>query len=445
MSLYSRVVWSEGLFLRPQHFQQQDRHHEWWIDARARGLGGSFWGFSRLELDEAALLTGKVALSRAQGVLPDGTPFDFPAAHAAPPALDFPVDARNAVVCLTLPLRRTSCIEAVRSEDAGSALARYQIADELVIDSAGSTAAQEPIEIGQPQLRLVLADQCGDDFVRVGAVRVIERRADNSLVLDRNYIPPVSDCAASGVLSQWMREVQGLLAQRGAALGARLSQPGSGGLSEIADFIFLLSVNRHQPVLDHFAALAPLHPERLFSRLLELNGELATLARAERRPAEIPVYNHDALEVCFGPLMREIRLALATVLDQSAIAIELQDHKQGRYVGLLTDRSLLRNAGFVLAANAQVPGETLRQRFPTQAKLGPVERIREIVNLQLPGLGLRPLPVAPRQLPYHAGFSYFELDQSGELWKQLDSSGGLGIYVTGDYPGLELSLWAIRS
>ena len=38
-----------------------------------------------------------------------------------------------------------------------------------------------------------------------------------------------------------------------------------------------------------------------------------------------------------------------------------------------------------------------------------------------------------------------ELDNGGELWKQLDNSGGLGIYVTGDFPALELSLWAIRA
>ena len=28
MSWYSKVVWSEGMFLRPQHFQQQDRYLE---------------------------------------------------------------------------------------------------------------------------------------------------------------------------------------------------------------------------------------------------------------------------------------------------------------------------------------------------------------------------------------------------------------------------------
>lgn len=445
MSWYSKVVWSEGLFLRPQHFQQQDRHTEWYVEARSRAAGGLFWGFTHLEIDEAALGTGKVALAAARGVLPDGTPFDFPATHPAPPALDIPADTRNAVIYLALPLRRAQSPEAAPDGDPAAHLARHAPVEESLVDAAGSDGASEPIEVGHPRLVLALADQISDAFVRVGVLRVVERRPDNNLLVDKAYIPPVLACRAAPVLGGFLREIRGLLGQRGEALAARLAQPGAGGVAEIADFIFLLTVNRHQPVFDHLAELTQLHPERLFSQLLALSGELATLVGSERRPASLPAYNHDALEACFAPLIRDIRRALATVLEQNAIQIELQDHKQGRFVGLVADRSLLRHAGFVLAVNAQVPSETLRTRFPAQAKLGPVEKIRELVNLQLPGIALRPLPVAPRQIPFHAGFSYFELDNGGELWKQLDSSGGLGIYVTGDFPALELSLWAIRA
>ena len=95
---------------------------------------------------------------------------------------------------------------------------------------------------------------------------------------------------------------------------------------------------------------------------------------------------------------------------------------------------------------AQMPADALRVRFPTQVKIGPVERIRDLVNLQLPGVTLRPLPVAPRQIPYHAGFNYFELETRGnELWKQLETSGGLAMHIAGDFPGLELQFWAIRA
>jgi type VI secretion system protein ImpJ len=113
---------------------------------------------------------------------------------------------------------------------------------------------------------------------------------------------------------------------------------------------------------------------------------------------------------------------------------------------VIADIELQRNASFVLAVNAQMQGEALRARFPTQVKIGPAERLRDLVQLQLPGISLRPLPVAPRHIPFHAGFTYFELETRGnELWKQLETSGGLAMHIAGDFPGLALEFWAIRS
>jgi type VI secretion system protein ImpJ len=143
--------------------------------------------------------------------------------------------------------------------------------------------------------------------------------------------------------------------------------------------------------------------------------------------------------------MTDLRQSLSTVLEQTAVPIELQLRKHGVRVAVVADLELQRNASFVLAVGAQMPGETLRTRFPAQVKIGPAERLRDLVNLQLPGIALRPLPVAPRQIPYHAGFTYFELETRGnELWKQLETSGGLAMHIAGDFPGLELGLWAIR-
>jgi type VI secretion system protein ImpJ len=144
-------------------------------------------------------------------------------------------------------------------------------------------------------------------------------------------------------------------------------------------------------------------------------------------------------------LMNDLRRSLSMVLEQTAIPIELQDRKYGVRVAIIPDQELLRSAGFVLAVTAQMPSEALRVRFPTQVKIGPVERIRDLVNLQLPGISLRALPVAPRQIPYHAGFNYFELDRGGDLWKQLERSGGLAMHIAGEFPGLDMEFWAIRT
>lgn len=61
-------------------------------------------------------------------------------------------------------------------------------------------------------------------------------------------------------------------------------------------------------------------------------------------------------------------------------------------------------------------------------KIAPVTRIRDLVQLQLPGIGLRTMPAAPRQIPYHAGYTYFELEKGGDLWKQMEKSSAFALH-----------------
>ena len=132
------------------------------------------------------------------------------------------------------------------------------------------------------------------------------------------------------------------------------------------------------------------------------------------------------------------------VLERNAIPIELQERAYGLRVAAIPDSDLVKTARFVLAAKAQLQPERLQASLPTLVKIGPVERIRDLVNLNLPGIVLRSLPVAPRQIPYHAGFLYFELDRSGDLWKITEQSRALAMHIAGEFPGLELEFWAVR-
>ncbi len=127
------------------------------------------------------------------------------------------------------------------------------------------------------------------------------------------------------------------------------------------------------------------------------------------------------------------------------MSLELTERKYGIHVAPISDRSLISSANFVLAVKADLPTELLRNNFGTQAKIAPVEKVRDIISAQLPGIPIKPLPVAPRQIPYHAGFSYFELGRTGELWKAMQSSGGFAIHIGANFPGLTMELWAIRN
>src|SRR5438132_9335296 len=106
MSRHSKVVWSQGMFMLPHHFQQEARHVEYLLDMRARTTGPHAWGFFELALDEGQLAVGRLGLSRACGLLPDGTPFSIPQHDAQPAALEVPSDLKGEIVYLAVALAR---------------------------------------------------------------------------------------------------------------------------------------------------------------------------------------------------------------------------------------------------------------------------------------------------------------------------------------------------
>jgi len=444
MAWNDKVVWSEGMFLRPAHFQQQARHVESLVERRCESLLSHAWGFAQLELDEPLLRLGKLAIACARGVFPDGTPFEMPGSDPAPAAIDIaPGTPAGALVSLSLPVRRSGMPELGFDGDANRA--RYRLGEDEAIDIHTRGHAAAALQVARLNTQLVAGDDGrGGEFTSLAVARIVECRDDGSLVLDDAFLPPALDCRALPPLTGFIRELQGLLHQRAEALASRVSAAGRGGMSEIADFLLLQLANRYAASLTHLASRGSVHPQELYAVAVQLAAELATYTRPDKRPPEFAPYRHAELQRSFQPLMAELRRSLSMVLEQSAIALPLEERKYGIRVASLADRSLLDNSSFVIAAKARMGGEELRRRLPPQAKMGAVEQIRELVNLQLPGIALRPLPVAPRQLPYHAGFAYFELERSGEAWAAMARSGGFALHVSGDFPGIELEFWAVR-
>ncbi|RYZ12473.1 MAG: type VI secretion system baseplate subunit TssK [Comamonadaceae bacterium] len=443
MSWRTKVVWSEGMLLQPQHLQQSERHADHVRQVLLRGTTPYAWGFSELEIDQAALSLGRFALVRAVGVFADGTVFDMPAVDPLPEPLEIPADLRDEKLMLALPLRRAGAREA--DAEAFDDLVRHRVLETEVPDSNTAGERTATLQLGRLHTRLMRAGEATDAWTTLGAARVIERRVDNQVQLDRTMIPPLLDVAGHATVKSWIDELLGLLRQRGEALAGRMTQGGTGGVAEIADFLLLQTVNRNEPLFAHLSRSAVLHPLRFYEYALALAGDLATFREA-RRSARFGPYVHDDLSASFRPVMDDLRRSLSMVLEQSAIRIELHDRKHGVRVAVIADVELQRKATFVLAVHAQMPSEALRARFPTQVKIGPVERIRDLVNLALPGVTLTPLPVAPRQIPFHSGASYFELEtRHSDLWRQLEQSGGVAMHIAGDFPGLDLAFWAIRS
>lgn len=439
-----KVIWQEGMLLRPQHFQHNDRYYDHQMKTRTQLLGSYTWGFLGLEIDLQCLNMGKVVISQASGILPDGSLFEL-SGHTEPLALDVPPNSGGLPIYLALALVTGNHIESRRS-DQPDVLARYTAYEAQIADSnAGGESASE-ISCALPDFKLLLGEQQADQaYVKLKICEVLDTSPDGVISLSPDFVPTYIQAHASNYLLSCLKEVISMLSHRGDTIAERIRSNGKVGGAEVGDFMMLQLINRTELLLRHYLSLEQVHPEALYRTLLTMLGDLATFSSDSRRPRLDSRYQHSDQGTSFRTLMDAIRQVLSMVLEQHAIELVLQARQYGILVSPLHDHKLLGTSSFVLAASANCDSEELRQRLPAHLKVGPVERIRELVNLHLPGIKVKPLPVAPRQIAFHSKKSYFILELSAEDQVQLERSGGFAFHVSGEFSELELNFWAIRN
>ncbi len=439
---HNKVIWSEGMFLRPQHFQQHDRYLSEQGRQSVRFYNSHAWGIKKLAIDEQHLGMGKIVVNHCEGVMPDGTVFSVNNTDELPLILDVSEEIKDQVVYLVLPVSAEGTPEAQKKTPGGHG--RFLIKEHDVRDNNAGADSVARVDLGYLQFKLLTASDLKGEVIALSLCRIVESRADKSIILDDDFIPAALDSSASMNINNYHKEIISLLAHRSESVAGRISASGKGGTSDITDFLLLQLVNKNEALFRHLLDKDVLHPDELFQHMSSLYGEISTFTIAGRRPEFTVTYNHDDLSASFAKIMSGIRQSLSMVLEQNAIQIPLQDRNYGISVAAINDRSLLKTAYFVLAVKASIATDVVRSSFPTQVKIGPVEHIRDLVNLQLPGVKLQVLPVAPRQIPYHSGYSYFQLDSQSETWTQLANSGGFAIHVSGNFPDLDMEFWAIK-
>jgi len=317
----NRVAWREGMFLRPQHFQAQERYFDAHIRARVDSVQPYAWGFTSITVDEDLASLGKFGVLRASGVLPDGTPFSIPDELPPPPPLDVPADARDAIVSLTLPAAQPGAVE-FREAEAASHEARFAVAEQEVSDAFSDDTVTEPIEFGLPNLRFGVTRDQTYGRVALGLARVREVN-NKKLVFDDRYIPPTLDIAAAARLTGGLTDIVGRVEQRAEELALRAVEATDGGSETFASFLLLQALNRWLPMLRH----------------LERRACLDVAARAPRNVVDDDRELHgvgDGVEVRHDPALRRLvvhRRGVQEVRRASGLHLLRERNRLRRVVG----------------------------------------------------------------------------------------------------------------
>ncbi|WP_374945109.1 type VI secretion system baseplate subunit TssK [Sphingomonas sp.] len=438
-----RPVWSEGLFLRPQHFQLAERGAASALHARFDGAQAYPWGIVELALSEDLAQGGQVGVERLVAVLPDGEIVRIPG--DAPPPAPFDVDSqvRGEIVYLTLPADQLGAVAFAYADAADAGIARYHVVERDSIDATDPARASDTIEVGRANLRFGIEEADVTGRTRIGVARIKELQG-RRVVWDDAYIPPVLDIRASPALAGFLTDVIGRLDSRQDELSLRAVEGAEGGTETFAAYLLLQLLNRWQPELRHLSRLDRVHPERLFTAFVGFAGELATFTRADRRPTAFPDYDHEALELCFKPVVEALRAGLSTEFSRSAIQLELKQLQPGAYASTITDRTLYDQGRFYLAVSTRRPADDVRRSMPSVVKIGSVAKMQQLVQSALPGVPLTPVGAPPSQIRVMPNYVYFELDRSSPDWRDFATAPALGLHIAGEWPELDLELWCVR-
>ncbi len=449
MSKRTRVVWSEGLLLSPEHLQQSDRYHEDRGVDLFRAARPFSYGLLRLELDEDAIHNGQVLIHNAAGVLSAGCPFSIPDRDEVPVGRSvdghFPLNESAIPVYLGLRIHRPGQAQLAPPSADGTTEARYRETSIKVANEITGEGERE-VRVARHNLRILFKDESLGDYEAIPVAEIV-RKPEGGYAYRADYIPPCIGIAASSAILRVLRRLLEILVAKSTELADRRRMSGKGvaefGRDDTAGFWLLGVVNGNIPLLSHHLRAANAHPEEAYLTLARLAGELTTLSELQVR--DIPPYEHDRIEAAFADLATRIPRLLETVLPRHYTRITLTRRDEVVHIGKIQDDRLLDPAMiWYLGVYANVPASDLQAAFPEIAKMASPDKLDFLVAHALKGIGLRLAQTLPPAVPIQAGYVYFQVEKVGEIWDGIAGSRNVAIYAPPEYPGILLELVAVR-
>jgi len=455
-----KILWREGTFLQPHHFQFSDRLHAAQINTRVNSLayGGFQYGFTELEIDRDALLVGNFTLLRAAGVLPDGTCFSIGAGADGPSfggvlSRSFSAfcrpDCQSLDVYLVLPVYAPADagVQGVDGVGAGGRSDCRYVERSLSLPDELSRDNVKEIDVGEPNYQIRFEGEPLDGCVRL-RVAVMSRGGGGYMELARGYSPPVLFTRTSGVLRGALGGLLELLWARIGSLAKcrRRSEWGQAFFSaaEENSFRVMSVLCTFTPLLGRLLELPKVHPFECYSHLMTLYGGLQCFSPT-LSPENFPAYNHDDPAATFTDLADRIRDALKAEFWTTCVSLPLEQVSAATWRCRFPDERFAARANLFIGVSAKVEQKKLLVDVLQRVKAGSRENLDLLISSSLQGLPLIHVRNIPEGLPAKPEYVYFAVDRNGPLWESVENTGTLGIHFSGGvYPDMKLEVLGLK-
>ncbi|WP_292288804.1 type VI secretion system baseplate subunit TssK [Marivita sp.] len=436
----NNIVWSEGMFIAPQHFQHFDIAMQRYVNEVAQlDLCAGDYGVSELELNTDALAMGKFAVRMAAGVLPDRLFFRL----AKELVMDIPDGLVDEVVHIAVPLAITGTAHfGEEGETARMIKVRRDLRD--LNDPDNEPVETEMADVGAC-LQLGNVDLSG--FATIAIARILEKTAEGRVILDRAFMPQAIDLRAARILSERLEETIALARVRAANAAGRVATE-KGMRSEaslMTERLELQVLNRWLLVLQNAKHLGRISPRALFSHLASLSVEMdAILGKATPETLLFePEKMGESFEEVLGSLRR--KLTLEKPASVMALAWNTELFEARRLLRLIIPSQVLAEERRPILALSGPDGATaLAETGPLACKLAGLSAMPELVSRGLPGVDLTPLSAAPAELRSRSDAAFFTINTSSAHWQRfLNKREALALHVDDRISTVDATLYML--
>ena len=446
---YLPVHWSEGMFLRPQHFQAADRYWNELIHTSQRWDCYYNHGVQSIEISSEALTNYQVEITSCHARMRDGTLVVLDAGNE-PDRVGLKEAFQKesqVLVYLAVPklsLGRPNTVSGGEPAEVGQADQRFHdsryAATTLPIPDESAGGNDQEISFRSYNVRLMLSTQDLAGFEVLPVARV-KRASEGEAtpLLDDDYFPPMLATAAWQPLGLGIvRSIYDVIGEKIEVLSDRAVQRGmtlaSQEPGDLEDLMMLTALNQAYGSLGCLAFASGVHPLIAYTELCRIVGQLS-IFDASRRAPEVPRYDHDDLARIF----KWVRLEIERLIGSR----KKLDYEQRFFIG--TERGMEAaldtawlHSGWQCYVGVRADSATEReirellQPGKLDWKLGSSQQVDLIFKHGIPGVTLKALDQPPRALPPRQGWVFYELrrDPDNAAWKDVLATQTLAMRFT---------------
>lgn len=434
------IVWSEGLLISAQHFQQQDLFHASQLNSRISSISSYAWGVRDLEIviDYTQVEDGELIVHHGDIIFPSGihanwgekSYFSLPLRKKLPSPYSTSSKQGNDRLSVYAAITRSREGVANIEKDQNTQTSRRFVAYNRNVPEY-SFAQTEAVNItfARPVVQIVFDRQNNGDMEYLKIAEIYRTASDKKWKIDNDFFPSAIHFHYAKVLTDRLRTIFRLFHDHTQTLRNALSLPRSRGTQR-------LSIPKHEePFLFHQYHIvrqitllirtillrhdiSPYNAYHTLCIAAELCSDLQEDESLSYEPVE---YSHSNISACFRHIYSHLKISQSHTI-QEVICIKMKRQTNGQYHAAIPKIHIGNTESVYIKIRpieSMDPSQT--QQWQSLTKVASPSTISKLFRAALPGIVLTREQIIPEGITSLSHEQLFQLDCKNSVWEKIEN------------------------